>query len=162
MSLFTCRWDTAPTLPDDHLITQEYTPTRRGIHVEVRVRAEHISETLIQDLDEYFRHLARADAYEINPEQAAEPPEFTTSYELIDPTLLPLRAFGVQVQGSHYTFSVSKGQMSTALVREINEDFLPASEGMLRTRVERVAAIEQPTMSNALDHYGARTLVAAA
>ncbi|MEE1835787.1 hypothetical protein [Streptomyces sp. SP17KL33] len=134
MTRFTSLWDTAPTLPDGHLIRNEFTPITRGLLSHVIMRAGHVSPRLLRDLDEYFRHLARTDLLEIVPERAGDPPEFVTNYEAVPASLLPGRTFAVKVTGSHYLFLVRADMMSQSLVDEINDDFLPPQNGLLRTR----------------------------
>lgn len=136
MPKFTASWATADELPDGHLILTRWTPVSSGIRTDQLILAGHVHPELLRDLDEYFRHLAGTDAFELHPELAAAEPEFRTRYELVDPALLPLRTFGVKVSRNrkHYTFCVRRDMMSEDLVREINTDFLPAQEGALRTK----------------------------
>ncbi|MER7405781.1 hypothetical protein ABT373_25670 [Streptomyces sp. NPDC000070] len=123
-------------LPDAHLILTRWTSLPSGIRARQLIVASHVHPDLLRDLDEYFRHLSHAEAFELRPELAAAEPEFRTRYELVDPALLPLSTFGVKVSRDrkHYTFCVRRDMMSEALVREINTDFLPSQEGALRTK----------------------------
>ncbi len=153
MPRFSSSWGIADSLPDDHLVSYSLRPRPTGILSIVSMLDRHVGPELMRDLDEYFRHLARSDLFEVRPDMADHPPEFMTQYERVDPALMPLRTFAVKVSRdrSHYTFCVRRDMMSAALVREINEDFLPTRDGLLRSREPAPRAVTAPVMSNAVD-----------
>ncbi|WP_340376449.1 hypothetical protein U5640_15880 [Streptomyces sp. SS7] len=137
--------------------------------MNVFFRNGHMAPELVRDLDEYFRHLAHSDVYEMVPERAADPPEFITTYERVDPEHLPLRTFAVRVRGPHYLFVVRADMMSAEALDEMNGEFLPPQQGALRTVERRPPALQVATvsemtdvvMSDVLDRYGVNEPLAA-
>lgn len=108
-------------------------------------------DALRRDLHEYYRHLARCDAFEIIPERGPDPPEFFTHYVRIAPERMPLRTFGIKAQRDHHLFAVRADMMSAAACAEMNDHLIPSTQGAIRTR--RPATVTEPSVDDLLDSF---------
>lgn len=153
MTHFRTHWSSGLYLPDNRLIDLTWSTTERGLRCDFLWRAGHIHEDLLRDLDEYFRHLAHTDAFDVFPERGADPPEFFTNYVRVAPERMPLRTFGLKVRRNHYLFAVRSDMMSAAACAEMNDHLLPSTQGALRTR--QPATVTEPSVDGLLDAFAA-------
>ncbi|GAA2429055.1 hypothetical protein GCM10010191_47870 [Actinomadura vinacea] len=116
-------------LPDGHIALATVRPGQ----VRLAIDPNHISRPLVDDLEEYFRHLAHAPVLCVVPERVGQidRAEWDCAYERADPDRLPGRTFGLRIGQDEvtgrpwYLFVVRADMMSAELCDEFNNWLLP-------------------------------------
>lgn len=155
MGGFTMHWLSASELPDDRLVHMTWETERGLVRVKLWVAEKHIDPALTNDLDELVSHLANSEVYEFRPDLLDQPEEFTTEYERIDPEFLPMRTFGMRMEGGHVLFVVRRDLITPEAIRELNEYVLPDDNSAFRTVARVRASQPEPPSGNSciLDAY---------
>lgn len=136
MSDYKSKHRIVPTLPDGRLLHAYHTTPGRLHRVFMDYREGHIAVPLVNDLDEFFRHLSYGEIT-FTPDRKQQAADWESYWERVDPEYLPLRTFAMIKQRTEagqdlYVCRVREDMITQDVIDEMNNEVIPATAGSFR------------------------------